>query len=102
MRNEHMRSTQLEQERLEKELRNKEAQVLEEELAKQKKREKESILDELVTELACTLPCPSGTYSFFEPGREMKVILLLYALRIQLISVAFELLFFSVKFIDFM
>ena len=43
-----MRSTQLEQEQLEKELRNKEAQLLEEEIAKQKQREKESILDELV------------------------------------------------------
>lgn len=78
MRNEHMRSTQLKQERLERELRNKEAQALEEELARQKKREKESILDELVTELVCTKPCPLGTSHFFEPGDEMKTILLLY------------------------
>ena len=44
-----MRLTQLEQERLEKDLRNKEAQVLEAEIAKQKRKEKDSILDELVS-----------------------------------------------------
>ena len=44
-----MRSTQLEQERLEKELRNKEAQALEAEITKQKRKEKENILDELVS-----------------------------------------------------
>ena len=48
LRNEHLRSTQLQQERIEKELRNKEAQALKQEIAIQKKREKESILDELV------------------------------------------------------
>ena len=75
MRNEHMRSTQLQQERLERELRNKEAQALEEELAKQKKKEKESILDEMVTEPACTLPSPSGMsyYFYLESGCKMKL-----------------------------
>jgi hypothetical protein len=49
LRSEHLRLTQLEQERLEKDLRNKEAQALEAEIAKQKRKEKESILDELVS-----------------------------------------------------
>ena len=52
LRSEHVRSTQLQQERLEKELRNKEAQALEAEIAKQKRREKESILDELVSNIS--------------------------------------------------
>ncbi len=49
LRSEHLRLTQLEQERLEKDLRNREAQALEAEIVKQKKKEKESILDELVS-----------------------------------------------------